>query len=196
MLWLNVIFLLIFIFSRFLSSLTGCVTDSASLQIRNMPINQFPIIIIVRKYRSVCEVADIIQGNINRDELYIHLMMNSDTFNEQMKIEIREENERNAREVLLKEQQQAYQESLLADRAKEEEKLRIERWIKSERQKQESERMETEARKEAEQKDAQNSLPPEPIDDNCQQITKVRFRKPTGEFIERKFTIDTQLKVK
>lgn len=98
---------------RFLSSLTACVADSASLQIRNLPINQFPIIIIIRKYRSICEVADIIHGNINGDELYIHLMMNSDAFNEQMKVEIREENERAAREVLLNEQKQAYQESLL-----------------------------------------------------------------------------------
>lgn len=96
-----------------MSSLTACVTDSASLQIRNLPINQFPIIIIIRKQRSICEVADIIHGNINGDELYIHLMMNSDTFNEQMKVEIREENERAARDILLKEQQQAYQESLL-----------------------------------------------------------------------------------
>lgn len=102
-----------YVIFRFLSSLTACVADSASLQIRNLPINQFPIIIIIRKYRSICEVADIIHGNINGDELYIHLMMNSDAFNEQMKVEIREENERAAREVLLNEQKQAYQESLL-----------------------------------------------------------------------------------
>lgn len=42
--------------------------------------------------------------------------MNSDAFNDQMKVEIREENDRAAREVLLKEQQQAYQESLLVSR--------------------------------------------------------------------------------
>ncbi|CAG9803810.1 unnamed protein product [Chironomus riparius] len=181
--------------NMFLSSLTACVADSASLQIRNLPINQFPIIIIIRKYRSICEVADIIHGNINGDELYIHLMMNSDAFNEQMKVEIREENERAAREVLLNEQKQAYQESLLADMAKEEEKLRIEKMIETERQKQEYERMQVEAKKEAERKNAENSLPPEPLHGDAQKITKIRFRKPTGEFIERKFTVDTQLKI-
>lgn len=132
--------------------MTACVNDSTSLQIRNLAVSQFPIIIIIRKYRSVCEVADIIHGNINGDELYIHLMMNSDAFSEQMKIEIREENERNEREVLMQEQQRAYQESLLADRAKEEEKMRIEKIMESERQKQESERLQIEAKKEADRK--------------------------------------------
>lgn len=108
---------------------------------------------IIRKQRATCEVADIIHGNINSDELYIHLMMNSDAFSEQMKIEIREEYERNQREVLLKEQQQAYQESLEADRAKEQAKVQKEKMMATERHRQESERAEIEARKEAIRKD-------------------------------------------
>lgn len=134
---------------RFLSSLTACIADSASLQIRNTPISQLPIIMIIRKHRSVCEVADIIHGNINSDELFIHLMMNADAFVEQMKVEIREEAERAARDVLIQEQKQAYQESLEADRAKEEAKLHKEKMIAHERRRQESERAEIEARKEA-----------------------------------------------
>lgn len=134
---------------RFLSSLTACVTDSASLQIRNTPINQLPIIMILRKHRATCHVADIIHGNINSDELYVHLLANSESFREQMTIEIREEYERQLREMLLMEQEQAYQESLLADRAKEEAKQQKEKMIASERIRQESERAETEARKEA-----------------------------------------------
>jgi len=104
---------------------------------------------IIRKHRSTCEVADLIHGNINSDELYIHLMMNVDTFGEQMKIEIREENERLAREDLLKEQQQAFQESLEADRAKEEAKQQKEKMIATERKRQESERADREAKQEA-----------------------------------------------
>jgi FAS-associated factor 1 len=104
---------------------------------------------IIRKYRATCEVADIIHGNINNDELFIHLMMNSDAFAEQMKIEIREEYERLQRESLLKEQEQAYQESLEADRAKEQAKQQKEKMIATERKRQESERAEVEARKEA-----------------------------------------------
>lgn len=107
----------------------------------------------MRKYRSTCEVADIIHGNINGDELYVQLLTNSDAFNEQMKIEIREEYERLQRESLLKEQHQAYQESLEADRAKEEAKQQKEKMIATERRRQESERAELEARKEAVRKD-------------------------------------------
>ena len=111
---------------------------------------------IVRKYRATCDVADMIYGNINSDELFIHLMMNSDAFHEQMKIEIREEYERQQREVLLKEQQQAYQKGLEADRAKEEARQQKEKMMASERRRQESERAEIEARKEAIRKEVCN----------------------------------------
>lgn len=151
---------------------------------------------IIRKHRSVSEVANMIHGNINGDELYIHLMMNLEAFNEQMKIEIREENERAAREDLIKEQQQAYEESLLADRAKEEERLRKEMHEASEREKLESERQKVEAKKEAERREAENSLPPEPASDCTLPISKIRFRTPKGDFIERKFIAENQLKVR
>lgn len=105
---------------------------------------------LIRKYRSTgIEVADMIHGNINNDELFIQLMTNHETFSEQMRIEIREEYERQQREVLLMEQQQAYQESLEADRAKEEAKMHKEKMMATERRRQESERAEAEARKEA-----------------------------------------------
>jgi FAS-associated factor 1 len=184
------------IFLRFLSSLTACINDAASLQIRNTPVHQLPIVIIIRKYRATCEVAEIIHGNINNDELYIHLMMNADAFAEQMKIEIRDEYERNQREALLQEQQQAYQESLQADRAKEEAKQQKEKMIATERRRQESERAEIEARKEAIRKEAENSLPPEPSAGCLDPVTKIRFRKPTGDFLERRFIVETKLKVR
>lgn len=144
----------------------------------------------------------------------MHLLGNAESFRDQMTIEIREEYERQQREMLLMEQKQAYHESLLADRAKEEAKQQKEKMIASERIRQESERAETEARKEAIRKDvraletiikeenvsnfrfqAENSLPPEPKAD-CPNITKIRFRKPTGDFMERRFTVDTKLKVR
>jgi hypothetical protein len=150
---------------------------------------------IIKKQRSISEVADVIHGNINGDELYIHLMMNLDSFNEQMKIEIREENERAAREALMNEQQMAYEESLLADRAKEEERLRKELHEATEREKIESERLRSEAKKEAKRQEAANSLPPEPASDCKEPISKIRFRTPKGDFIERRFIADNELKV-
>lgn len=132
-----------------MSSLTACIGDTASLQIRNTPVNQLPAIMIIRKQRSSCEVSDIIHGSIATDELYIHLMMNSDTYNDQLKIEIREENERTARELVKTEQDAAYRESLEADRAKEEAKQQKQHMVATERRRLESERAESEAKRES-----------------------------------------------
>lgn len=60
--------------------------DTASIQIRSTAVNQLPAIMIIRKMRSTYEVFDVIHGNINRDELYIHLMMNTDQYHEQLKV--------------------------------------------------------------------------------------------------------------
>lgn len=43
---------------------------------------------------------------------------------------------------------------------------------------------------------AESSLPPEPKNGCPEPITKIRFRKPTGDFLERTFTVDTKLKVR
>lgn len=150
---------------------------------------------IIRKHRSVSEVADMIHGNINGDELYIHLMMNLDAYNEQMKIEIREENERAAREDLMKEQQEAYELSLLADRAKEEERQRKEMHEATEREKLDSERQQIEAKKENERKAAEDALPPEPASDCTEPISIIRFRTPKGDFIGRRFIASNPLMV-
>lgn len=113
---------------------------------------------IIRKFRATCEVADIIHGNINSDELFIRFMLINDAFTEQMKIEIREEVERHTRDLLIREQRQAYQESLEADRAKEEAKMQKEKMMATERRRQESERAETEARKETIRRDVSSHL--------------------------------------
>ena len=41
---------------------------------------------------------------------------------------------------------------------------------------------------------AEKSLPPEPSM-NGENVTKIRFRKPSGEFFERRFIVDTKLKI-
>lgn len=61
---------------------------------------------------------DIIAGNTSLDELMTHLVQVVEVFKEQQLAEIREEEERMAREQMLAEQDAAYQESLAADRAK------------------------------------------------------------------------------
>lgn len=60
--------------------------DTASTQIRATQVNQLPAIMIIRKIRSTYEVFDVIHGNINRDELYIHLIMDTEQYLEQLKV--------------------------------------------------------------------------------------------------------------
>lgn len=62
--------------------------DTASTQIRATQVNQLPAIMIIRKIRSTYEVFDVIHGNINRDELYIHLIMDTEQYLEQLKVNL------------------------------------------------------------------------------------------------------------
>ena len=55
-------------------------------------------------------------GNVGVSELLTSLIQAVDVFTEQQRVEMREENERAARELVKREQDAAYQESLEADR--------------------------------------------------------------------------------
>lgn len=55
-------------------------------------------------------------GNVGVSELLTSLIQAIDVFTEQQRMEIREEDERAARELVKREQDAAYQESLEADR--------------------------------------------------------------------------------
>ena len=57
-----------------------------------------------------------ISGNVGVSELLTSLIQAVDVFTDQQRIEVREEYERAARELVKREQDAAYQESLEADR--------------------------------------------------------------------------------
>lgn len=182
----------------FLSSLSACAgNSSASLPLRTMQTNRLPAILVICKYRSVCEVLSVIYGDVSIDDLLNKLMDTMKLYSEQRHVEVREEDERAARELVKMEQDAAYHESLEADRRKEEEKMQKERAIASERQRLESERQEIEMIREMNRLEAEKNTPPEPAED-AEGITKIRIRKPTGEFMERRFfaadKLDTLLK--
>lgn len=59
----------------------------------------------------------------------------------------------------------------------------------------ESEKAEEEAKKERYRLEVEASLPPEPPEGSGDSMTKIRFRLPKGENLERRFTTDTKLKV-
>lgn len=177
----------------FLSSISACVGVNASMSVRNIHVDRLPAIIVIAKNRSTCDVISVINGNVSVDDLLSRLMETVELYSDQLRIEIREENERAAREQVKYEQDMAYQETLEADQAKEAAKQQKEMALAAERKRLESEKAEQQAIKEANRQEAERALPPEPITEG-DGITKIRVRKPTGEFLERKFLINSPLR--
>lgn len=171
----------------FLTSISIAVGPSAAVTVRSIPVEHMPTILLVAKIRSQCEIFNVIHGNIGLDDLYSSLIEARESYQEQLTVEIREEEERFARERVKMEQDAAYHESLLADRAKEEAKRQKELMIATERKRLESEKAEIEAENERVRSEAERALPPEPEDTKGPQITKIRVRQPTGEIFERRF---------
>lgn len=80
-------------------------------------------------------------------------------------------------------------------RAKEEAKRQQAEAESQARKQIELEKAEEEAKREAYRKQVEASLPPEPTMSEGDTITKIRFRLPKGENLERNFHIGTPLKV-
>lgn len=135
----------------------------------------------------------MIHGNVSKDELMNKLIDTINMYSEQRHIEVREENERADREKVKFEQDVAYNESLEADRRKEETKRQKEHAIATERKRLESERQEIEAVREANRFEAEQNVPVEPPVGTAD-CTKIRIRTPDGTFFERRFTVDSKLR--
>lgn len=171
---------------KFLASVTNTLGAMAALQIKNIPQERLPAIIIISRIRSATEISAVVHGNVGVSELMASLTDAVDVFSMQQKIEIREEDERTAREMIMFEQDAAYRESLEMDRAKEEAKKKQELIENQEKERVQMEKMQEEAKKEAKRLEVESRLPPEP-DEGCTNISKIRVRLPKGEFIERRF---------
>ncbi|XP_017049788.1 FAS-associated factor 1 isoform X2 [Drosophila ficusphila] len=179
----------------FLSSLTACISSNASLTARNIKLDKLPAIMLVGKSRQLgsnCEVLSVIHGNIGLDDLLTRLIETCEMFEQQLQVEIREEDARAARDQVKAEQDMAYQQTLQADMAKDAAKRQKEAAQLAERKRMESERAEEDARRESIRLVAQQSLPQEPSE-QVAGTSKIRVRKPTGDFLERRFFISNNL---
>uniref|UniRef100_A0A8C5EFX3 UBX domain-containing protein n=1 Tax=Gouania willdenowi TaxID=441366 RepID=A0A8C5EFX3_GOUWI len=159
--------------------------------VRTFLIYQFPLLLIVMGKRTSNEVLNVIQGNTTLDELMMRLMGAVEIFTAQQQEDIKDEDEREAREMVKREQDEAYRLSLEADRKKREaqekeeaEQVRLERM-----------RKEQEEEKEAIRLSLEQALPPEPEEEAGEQISKLRIRTPSGEFLERRFLGSCKLQV-
>ncbi|XP_056270377.1 FAS-associated factor 1 [Pseudoliparis swirei] len=174
--------------------LTMCTRHFGSVvtqTIRTYKTDQFPLLLVVMGKRTSNEVLNVIQGNTTVDELMMRLMGAMEIFTAQQQEDIKDEDEREARETVKREQDEAYRVSLEADRKKREaqekeeaEQVRVERM-----------RKEQEDEKEAIRLSLEQALPPEPDEDAVEQISKLRIRTPSGEFLERRFLGSCKLQV-
>lgn len=174
--------------------LTICTRHFGSVvtqTIRTYKTDQFPLLLIVMGKRTSNEVLNVIQGNTTVDELMMRLMGAMEIFTAQQQEDIKDEDEREAREMVKREQDEAYRLSLEADRKKREAQEREE----AEQVRLERMRKEQEEEKEAIRLSLEQALPPEPDEDSGEQISKLRIRTPSGEFLERRFLGSCKLQV-
>nr|XP_046247202.1 FAS-associated factor 1 isoform X1 [Scatophagus argus] len=174
--------------------LTMCTRHFGSVvtqTIRTYKTDQFPLLLIVMGKRTSNEVLNVIQGNTTVDELMMRLMGAMEIFTAQQQEDIKDEDEREARETVKREQDEAYRLSLEADRKKREAQEREE----AEQVRLEQMRKEQEEEKEAIRLSLEQALPPEPDEDSGEQISKLRIRTPSGEFLERRFLGSCKLQV-
>uniref|UniRef100_A0A8C2BQ95 Fas (TNFRSF6) associated factor 1 n=1 Tax=Cyprinus carpio TaxID=7962 RepID=A0A8C2BQ95_CYPCA len=148
--------------------LTMCTRHFGSVvaqTIRTYKTDQFPLLLIVMGKRTSNEVLNVIQ--------------------------VYRSDEREAREMVKREQDEAYRLSLEADRKKREAQEREE----AEQVRQERIRKEQEEEREAIRLSLEQALPPEPKEDDGEPISKLRIRTPSGEFLERRFLGSCKLQV-
>lgn len=180
---------------KFLSSLTRSLGTMAAVTVRNIEVERLPALLLIMRMRSSTEIFTAVHGNVGVSELLTSLIQAVDVFSEQQRQEIREEEERAQREMIKIEQDQAYQASLAIDRAKAEAKRQKELIESEERRRIEMERQEVQAKKEAERLAVESELPEEPEEGGGQAVTKIRFRLPNGESLERRFLASNRLQV-
>ncbi|XP_067250694.1 FAS-associated factor 1 [Chanodichthys erythropterus] len=174
--------------------LTMCTRHFGSVvaqTIRTYKTDQFPLLLIVMGKRTSNEVLNVIQGNTTVDELMMRLMGAMEIFTAQQQEDIKDEDEREAREMVKREQDEAYRLSLEADRKKREAQEREE----AEQVRQEQIRKEQEEEREAIRLSLEQALPPEPKEEGGEPISKLRIRTPSGEFLERRFLGSCKLQV-
>ncbi|XP_052460615.1 FAS-associated factor 1 [Carassius gibelio] len=173
--------------------LTMCTRHFGSVvaqTIRTYKTDQFPLLLIVMGKRTSNEVLNVISANTTVDPM-VTLTGAMEIFSAQQQEDIKDEDEREAREMVKREQDEAYRLSLEADRKKREAQEREE----AEQVRQERIRKEQEEEREAIRLSLEQTLPPEPEEEGGEPISKLRIRTPSGEFLERRFLGSCKLQV-
>lgn len=178
-------------FNEKCSKYLGSVFTSSLRSMRD----KMPLFLVVTRVRGSNEVAAIIEGDCTNEMMITRLMQTYEMFEMQRIKDESDEKTRDERERIKREQDAAYHASLEFDKAK------------RQRQAEEHERIKQEAEQEAENERrkveeinnrkivALKNLPNEPSDDvEVSKTSRIRFRLPSGELVQRKFFISNKLK--
>ncbi|RVE51396.1 hypothetical protein evm_003951 [Chilo suppressalis] len=171
-----------------LNSVSNALGAVASMTIRSIPVDRLPALVIIMRVRSNTEIYSVINGNVGVSELVGGLMEALERFASQRDEDARLERERDARQMVKREQDEAYQQSLEADRAKEEIKKQQELERNQELERAESERLMEAAKQEAMRSAAASRVPAEPAE-GCTDVCRIRVRLPPphAACLERRF---------
>lgn len=175
---------------RFVNLLVQHFGNAAANTVSKYRNSEYPLLLIVMKSKGGLEVCSVLQANASVDEVMMGLINGYEVFEQAKIVEIKAESERNEREQMKQEQDDAYQMSLAADRAKADaERMKM----MEEQEKQEKEHLEAQI-KEAERISCQEQVPDEPPKD-AKNITTIRFRLPEGANEIRRFRETDTLKI-
>nr|XP_037873675.1 FAS-associated factor 1 isoform X1 [Bombyx mori] len=177
-----------------LTSVATALGSVASMTIQSIPVDRLPALVIIMRVRSNTEIYSVINGNVGVSELVGGLVEALERFAIQRDEDARLERERDARQRVKLEQDEAYMRSLEADRAKEEIKKQQEIEKNLELERAESERQMEEAKKEALRSEAAARVPAEP-GAGSREVARIRVRLPPPhhDCIERRFNADDTL---
>lgn len=174
---------------RFVNLLVQHFGNMAANTVSKFRDQEYPLLLIVMKSKAGVEVCSVLQANTSLDELMMGLINGYEVFEQAKLVEVKSESERLEREAMKQEQDDAYHQSLAADRAKvEAEKKRAQIEVDKKYQEELDAQM-----KEAERMSCVEQLPEEPPK-TAQDITNILFRFPGGEREARRFNGTDKLK--
>lgn len=172
---------------RAVNMITRHFGSVASSSVKNMSVERFPVIALIYRLRGTTEIFQMFDGHLTLDEVMSRLLSAHDTYSSQLVAEVREEEEREARDAVKREQDLAYEMSLQADREKEatrkreeEERLEQERLEAAIKKSQEEEQKRLDREKQEKQDRIKRTLPVEPKDEKTEgaPVSQLRFRIP------------------
>uniref|UniRef100_A0A023FM42 Putative regulator of the ubiquitin pathway n=1 Tax=Amblyomma cajennense TaxID=34607 RepID=A0A023FM42_AMBCJ len=187
---------------RFLESISRSLGAGAVSAVRSSALDCLPALVVLSRVRGSLEVLSLIPGTVELDDLMTRLMQVVEVFTSEMANESREEQMREAREQVRREQDAAYVASLKADQEKDKQRQQaeqelLERESEAERQRalQRDEKLHQEELQKAMLESLAAMVPAEPPEDGGTEgaVTHLRVRLPSGEVLSRRFLAQSPL---